>query len=96
MLILECSNPGHHAVTLTGVGLLLPDNRQLVYPQQEGSMPLPHRLDAGANVTHWMPSREIAAELRRIGFSGATRLVAFYRDATGECHKSKTLIVDAQ
>ena len=97
MLILEASNPGHRPVTLTGVGLILPDKRQLIFPfSEEGSAPLPHQLNEGSNVTHWMPAREVAGELIRKGFPRHVELVAFYRDASDKCHKSNALTFDTR
>jgi hypothetical protein len=94
MLILGASNPGHRPVTLTSVGLLLPDKRQMIFPHQDGSARLPHQLNEGTSVTHWMPAREVAEELRRRGFVGHIRLLAFYSDATDEQHQSHPLRLD--
>jgi len=93
MLILEASNPGHRPVTLSGVGLLLPDDRQMVLPDMPGTSALPHQLNEGTSMTHWMAVRETTAELRRVGFSGSVRLTAFYRDATGKVYKSKPFAI---
>jgi len=94
MLILSASNPGHRPVTLTSVGLQLPDKRTMIIPAQEGTAQLPHELNEGNSVTHWMPTREVAAELRRAGFSRKVRLTAFYLDATDDRHWSESLLFD--
>jgi hypothetical protein len=88
MVMVGASNPGHRAVTLTSVGFLLPDGRQLAL-MTEGSKPLPHHLSEGTSIQHWIPQHELIETLRKQRFSGPVKLRGFYNDAVGATHLSK-------
>lgn len=90
VLLIEASNPGRRAITLTSVGLVLPTGQQLVITA-EGSSPLPHHLTEGTSITHWTDAREMAHLVRNKGFARAVRIRGFYNDAVGVRHYSKHL-----
>jgi len=90
MFVLSASNPGHRAVTVTSVGIRLPDGRQMVFPYPEGPQ-LPYHLTEGTNCDHVVPIREIARKLSTSGFRGTVKIKAFYRDAVENVHTSKPL-----
>jgi len=90
MVMVGASNPGHRAVTLTSVGFLLPDGRQLAL-MSEGSKPLPHHLSEGTSIQHWIPRHELTETLRKQRLSDPVKLRGFYNDAVGACHLSKSI-----
>jgi hypothetical protein len=94
MVMVEASNPGHRAITLTSVGFLLPDGRQIVLLGNDGSKPLPHHLSEGTSIQHWMPRSNLIETLREHRFSGSVKLRAFYNDAVGARHLSKPVSFD--
>jgi hypothetical protein len=89
MLMVEASNPGHRAITLTSVGFLLRDGRQLALLDPQGSKSLPHHLAEGTNIMHWIPMREMSDTLHKNGLTGKVKLRGFYKDAVGATHQSE-------
>jgi hypothetical protein len=94
MVMTEASNPGHRAVTLTSVGFLLPDGRQLVLTFAQGSASLPHHLSEGTSITHWIPLIDLKRSIHEAKFAGKVKLRAFYNDAVGARHLSKQVPFD--
>lgn len=91
VLFLSASNPGDRSVSLNGSGLLLPDERTLVFPDPEGDVTFPCDLEEGKSCRVWIPTDTLARELRKAGLSGGVKLVGFYNDALGDRHKSKPI-----
>ena len=90
-LLITASNPGYRTVTLTGVGIRLPDNRQAILPNPPSDVQFPYDLPEGKHCTAWFDAKELAATLRREGFAGKVKLVGFYRDALGTVYASNRL-----
>ncbi len=93
MIFLTAANPGHRAVTLTSVGLRLPDGKSLVNVDDAGTARLPHHLTEGTTITQWMPLEGVKESLRRKGVYGRVKLFAYYGDAVGATHKSKPFTI---
>ena len=94
MLFVSASNPGQRPITLTSVGLLLPDGRRMLLPVPEGTQQLPVQLSEGTNCKHWIGAQDVIRELRRTGFSGTAAVRGFYQDATDVYHNSKPFDID--
>jgi hypothetical protein len=93
MVFIDASNPGHHPVTVTGVGLRLPDKRSLVLMASSGTE-LPHHLAEGTVCRHWMSLDGVKISLRETGFSSSVKVKGFYNDALGEDHLSDDIEID--
>jgi hypothetical protein len=96
MLFITVANPGTRPVTLTSVGLLLPDGKQMFFPPADANQSLPFDLTEGKSFQAWAPMKGIALELRRIGFSERAKVVGFCLDTLDVRHTSKTFKFDIQ
>jgi hypothetical protein len=90
-LLVAASNPSQHPITLTGVGLRLPDKRTLIWPEPQGDNPLPFIMGAGMGCMHWHSAVQINKRLKLAGFSGKVKLRGFYNDALDRTHLSKAV-----
>lgn len=91
MLIMEAANHGAKMVTLGSPGLLVA-GRQVVFPSGvPGDVPFPYELPEGKSCRAWTEARDFALHMKRNGFGGRVRIVAFYRDAVGTMYRSKPL-----
>jgi hypothetical protein len=94
MIFVTAANTGHRPVTLSSMGLRMPDGRSLVNLEQQGSVQLPHHLNEGTSVTHWMPLQGVKESLRRSGAFGKVEIFAYYNDAVSTTHKSKPFPIE--
>ncbi len=90
-LMLTVLNPRNQSVSLAGVGILLPNKRQVVFfPDLTNSdFQLPFELTGGNSCRVWTGVRGLAETVRNEGFSGQVKLVGFCRDQIGTTYKSK-------
>jgi hypothetical protein len=58
--VVEAKNSGTECVTLNPFGLRLPDGRQIVSPDADGSVRLPHDLYPGKNCIMWIEIKPVA------------------------------------
>lgn len=91
MLILECSNPGHVDVTATGHAILPPGGSQIIFRAPETEHQFPHTLTPGKRSMMWFPAKEVAASLKRHGFSGTVKIRGSVKEATGKSYNSRPL-----
>jgi hypothetical protein len=94
MFLIEAANDGNHVVTLSSVGMILPDKRQLILTRPRSNIQLPYELKPGTNCTVWIEIVEVAHRLREQGFRGKVKLVGFYLAQTGVKYKSKPYKLD--
>lgn len=97
-VVIGVSNPGQQPVTITEVGIELPDKRHLIMPRLEGTRPLPCNLSIGAGETFFMDPRLVAKRLRDEDISGAIRVRGYCRSAVGRIFFSahETFDIDAR
>jgi len=94
MIIIEASNPGHKAVTLSSVGFLLPTIGKVFIPGARGDVTLPCELSPESGCRVWIEARECTTRLRQMGLSGEVRIIGFYYDQVGRTYKSKPFKFD--
>ena len=89
-LFITASNPGSRTVSLNSPGILLPNQRKLVFPFGFASdASFPCDLREGKSCQMWISTEELADDLKNQGFSGKIKLRGYYRDALGALHKSR-------
>lgn len=88
ILILECSNPGHIDITVTGHAICPPGKYQLIFGTEHQ---LPHTLAPGEPLILWFPTKEVASSLKRRNFTGTVKIRGVIREATGKSYRSKSL-----
>lgn len=91
MLIITALNPGDRTVTLGSPGILLPNNKHIVFLEPLSNVEYPHELAEGKNCMTWTPAKEIAQMLQKEGFSGAIKLRGFYDSSIGEKYTSEAI-----
>lgn len=91
VLSAEARNPGYRTVTITSVGLQLPNRRQMFLDLQSLTPPLPYDLEPGRNYVAWVEEKTVAETLKAEGLSGTVKLRGFYADALGSRFWSKSI-----
>jgi len=93
-VFLEASNPGEKAVSLSSLGLILPDKTKLAFTEYESHVRFPYEILPESSCKVWMDARRLAQGLRSMGFSGKPKLVGFYGDEVGRIYESKPFEFD--
>ena len=88
-LFVEAVNSGARPVTITAIGILLPDGEQMYVPTLPGAARLPLELMEGQGCRVWIGAYDCAVELPRVGYSGTIKLRGFADDAMGHRQLSK-------
>jgi hypothetical protein len=88
-LFVEACNPGARPVTVTAMGILLPDGEKMYFRGSPGAAELPLELAEGKNCRTWLSALDCAAQLPGAGYSGNIKLRGFADDATGRRFISK-------
>jgi hypothetical protein len=70
---------------------LLPDNQQILFLEPQSSVKFPCSLSEGKQCVVWQTQRELAKDLKNHGYSGKIKLRGYYKSATGETYKSKSI-----
>ena len=91
MLFIAAHNTGEKTITLTSMGLLLPNKKYLNFLRPDSNVSFPHELLAGKDCNVWVTTKELAEDLKREGLSGKVSLKGFYRDAIGGDYRSKSI-----
>jgi len=94
VVLIEASNPGDRAVTLTNPGILLPNRSTVVWPRPQSHVQFPYDLPEGKRCTAWTEAGGLAQLLTEHGFSGKIKLVGVSKDALGTAYKSRPLRFD--
>lgn len=95
VILITASNPGQKTVTLTSVGIKLPNEKQILFINASSHPQLPCDIrEGGAPCVAWYDAKDFARSLRDEGFSGKIKLIGFYRDGVGTTYKSKTTAFD--
>ncbi len=95
-LFISALNMGKPTVTLTSMGLVLPDKRYLTPLYPKSNVSFPYALLEGKNCSVWIELKELAEQLKQEGYSGKVSLIGFYNDAIGGKYKSKPLEFDIE
>lgn len=85
------TNIGFREITLNSMGYLLPDNQQILFLEPQSSVKFPCSLSEGKQCVVWQTQRELAKDLKNHGYSGKIKLRGYYKSATGETYKSKSI-----
>jgi len=89
ILALHAVNPGEKTVTLTQCHLELPNKKQLIITNSQGTIKLPHDLEKGKGGEIYFPIKEVVQALIREGYTKDIELKAVFRDALGNEYKSR-------
>lgn len=89
VVILAATNPGERNVTLSGWGLLLPNGKQLVFPNLPQPVNFPYELGQGKQCQVFLETRQLAVDLLGSGFRGEQTFVGFFRDQLDNKFRSK-------
>ena len=95
-VIVTALNKGHLSVTLSGVGILLPDGGTVVYLGQSGNTRFPHELESGKSCLICMPVRALGEQMKKAGFSGTIKIAGYFRDALDKTYASKRFDFDVE
>ena len=93
-IFIEARNRGHKAVTLSMVGLILPDGERWPITRPLGNVRLPYELLPEKRCMVRTPAQKLASELESMGFPDKVSLIGYYDDEVGRRHKSKPTIFD--
>lgn len=88
-LVVSASNKGPRAITVSVMGFLLPDGRELVFLRPFGNVSFPYELRPEKSCTIWPEIGQLASSLESQGFSGQVKLVGFCRDQVDRVYRSK-------
>ena len=88
MLLIEASNPGDRSVILNNTGISLPDGKTVFFPAPQSNVVFPYNLEEGKSCLVWTPIKEFASTLRKEGYKGTVKIIAFYKDQLGKRYKS--------
>ena len=93
MIISTAMNTGRKTVTLSSVGLILPnkDKEYLTFLKPNSAVSFPYDLVEGKSCQVWDTAKELAVDLKREGYSGRINLKGYYKDAIGNEFRSKPL-----
>jgi hypothetical protein len=91
VLILSALNTGSKTVTMSSMGLILPDKKYLFFVYPTSDVTFPYELAEGKNCKVWTSLEQLAKDLKKEGFSGNVKLIGFYRDAIDNKYRSKPL-----
>ena len=91
---LDASNPGEKAVSLSSLGLILPDKTRVAFMEDESHVTFPYKILPESSCKVWWDARGLAHGLRSMGFSGELKLVGFYGDEVGRTYESKPFEFD--
>jgi hypothetical protein len=97
LLMIGAANPGERVVHVVGAGFKVVRPKQsfaLFQPQSD--VRFPHALEEGKSCSVWLESRNVATQLRGLGYAGTVRLVGYFQDAVGTQHFSKALRFDIE
>lgn len=94
MLFISASNPGMLSVTLSAVGVALPDGKNAFFPVHRGTSQLPYELAGGKEFQMWTELKDFADSMREKGYVGKIKIRGFYNDQSGGTHKSKSRKLD--
>lgn len=89
MVILIATNPGRRAVTISSYGFFAPDNNTLCFPNRMTTLNFPYELTPGKSCEEIFIARDLANELKNIGYEGEIELMGFYGDELDKTYKSK-------
>ncbi len=84
MIFIVAINKGRRPLTLTGVGLRLPNHNDIVFVRPN----LPIELGEGKSHQEWISQDELRQYLLSAGYK-APPLFAWYRDATGRIYRGR-------
>jgi hypothetical protein len=93
LFVISATNAGGRDVTLSSVGLILPNGKPFALLQTPG-LTLPFRLHEGANCGAGLDPRGVAFNLKGNGLRGKVRLVGYFSDTVGKTYKSKPMEFD--
>ena len=98
MLILSAVNIGKKTVTLTMMGLILPtkDKKYLAFLHPNSLVSFPYDLIEGKSCSVYAEPKEVANELKQLGYSGKINLKGYYKDAIGSKYISESLKFDVE
>lgn len=95
--MIGAANPGERVVHVVGAGFKIARRKQsFALFQPQGDVRFPHALDEGKSCSVWMESKDVATQLRSLGYGGTVRLVGYFQDAVGTQHFSKALKFDIE
>ena len=98
MMFISAKNPSLRSVTLSSVGLLLPNGKKLVIPPsiKHSNVTLPLELAPGKSCDVWIEAREVAQQLSSNGLAGSLRVRGFYNDQLSRAFRSKRILFDIE
>ncbi|MCZ7622717.1 MAG: hypothetical protein M5U24_09570 [Candidatus Kuenenia sp.] len=79
-ILMEAANIGEKPVTLSSVGLLLPDGSQFINSSNNSTHRLPCELTHGKNLTMWFDVKPLAVQLKQRGYSSVIKLSGRFSD----------------
>jgi len=94
LLINEALNTGRKTVTLSSMGLILPNKKFYTFLQPNSNVSFPYDLPEGKNCSVWIETKELAENLKNEGYSGEVKLIGYYGDAIGGRYKSEPFNFD--
>ncbi len=93
-LFVGVSNPSSRPITVSNVGIKLPDDEQILF--FEGNIQLPYSLEPENNFISWAPLKEIGIICAQKGFSGKISIEGFCNDQVGRRHCSSQFVFDVE
>jgi len=96
VLIISAKNTGRKTVTLSSMGLVLPDKKYLAFLYPKSNVSFPYDLPEGKDCNVWIETEELTKDLKKGGYSGKISLIGYYKDAIGGMYKSKSLKFDTE
>lgn len=92
VLLIRATNPGDRSVTLASPGILLPNNKHMVFLEPISNVQFPYELAEGKSCETVTPVKEIAQMLQRQhGYSGELMLRGYYDNSLGGKYISEEL-----
>ena len=88
MVIFSVSNIGLRTVRLTSAGILLPDRKQMVFPDQSAKA-LSASLQQSETTQFWVETKDIAENMKAYGYNGTIQVKIFFTDSHDVKHYKK-------
>jgi len=96
MFIITVANSGEKPINLSSWMLILPHNKQIIYPSANGNYALPHELLPAKSCTLWVPMKLLAQSLKESGYRNKLKLKARFSDQVGNQYISEPYNFDIE
>ena len=94
MLLIEVSNPSQKEITLDPPFIVLPDRRNMIFPDIGSEVSFPASLSSGKSIHSWIPLNAVKQRLVESGFTVRVKLKTSIRDQTGKTFRSRAFHID--